>query len=733
MSISRLLLWSVLVLMLVFVACLGYYQWNKSRPDYYYERAQRAVEKENYEAALVDLLKLLGRNPDHAAGHELLSQVILLHARANGKVPSFANNPAALDHLERAAELQPTNTDLQARLLRAYVLSRQLSRAADIAPAVYADDKTNGDAHFALTWAAVTRHNDEEAERLFKQAEGVVSRHVFQEFYLRIIYHVERNDPERISVVLSEATKVAEGMSQEQLRLLTIDDRRVMIHVLMLCQQRAAFADTSLRVSKTLLDLCEKLRTSNLLDDQLLAAATAHSQAILDRDFNPTDLNDHQLQLRSELMQDSNRLGQEIVQIDESEDSPVPDGEEARDEKQPSYTVIVHSNQAKALIAQGNLDAAAGALENAIADLEKSDKADDRFGMELHLRAARNYAKLGRFDDANRHLQELGGDEHYEGWRHLLSGEIALSRDDYETALAELTRAHELLGDTVVVHIPLSQLYLKLRQWRDAIPHLEALLIPYDQLSKDELVLRKQLPVPIEGVHLDLLRARLESGQWSEAQRDLRVLKDSRLAGVAWDRVLEYLWENHQRDKAWDYLRRLRERSPNDISLIYRHASFLKAEGRDAKAELVFQDFASKYPRTNVPKLAWARWLMKANKKPEKALRILDKMSRQDNLTWQERNTVNIFRAEAFTQLHRYHDADLAADILLASPDTVAVGYAMKSKIAFTLSDAEQGRRWLAKANEADAGQVAEGVERIRVTTPEGNVFSVAVQNAYYW
>ena len=188
MSWKRIVLIALLSLMLAGIVFMGAVQWMRSFPSYHFSKAEQAVEEENYDAAKLHLLKLVHRHPDNAAGHEFLSRVILEHSRAQNRSASFAANPAAIEYLARAVELEPTNAQWRRRLLQAYLQSRQITKAAQVAAVIYAEDKTDGDAHLALTWHAVAANNAEEAERLFAETEGVVSRHILTEFARKLTY-----------------------------------------------------------------------------------------------------------------------------------------------------------------------------------------------------------------------------------------------------------------------------------------------------------------------------------------------------------------------------------------------------------------------------------------------------------------------------------------------------------------------------------------------------------------
>ncbi len=302
MNKSRLLLCIFLgCLLLVVVSLLAAWYWTR-RPAYLLGRAQDAIEKEDYETARLFLMKLIQKDPDHAQGNELLSDVILLHAREIGRVPSFAANPKAVDYLEHAAELRPDDKELQIKLLRACVLARQFGRATEIAAPIYQADKTNANAHFVLTYAAVTADDKEKAERLFAEAGGVQgSRHVFQEIELRFEFYRNRKDVRAMNEAIREALTVAAKFNEEQLRLLTASDREVMLQILATAQRSATGTQLAQKISNLIIKLCRDMRSAKLMDDELLSKMEDQSRTMpVGGGVDPSEPDDDLLLLRDE-------------------------------------------------------------------------------------------------------------------------------------------------------------------------------------------------------------------------------------------------------------------------------------------------------------------------------------------------------------------------------------------------------------------------------------------------
>ncbi len=716
MSKTRIFLRVALVGLVAGAVWLGYLQWRKMYPEYYFKKADAAAEQGDHESARLYLTKLIKKHPTNADAHERLSQIILEEARANSQPARYAAQPAALDFLARASELDPDNTEVQRRLLRAYLERRDIAKAAPLAEAIYAEDKTNGDAHLALTWQAVLEEDDGATERLFEETSGVVSRHPFHELALKLSHYSLQDDDGKIEAVLVEALEVASDLEAEQLRLLAYQDREVMLQVLLTAQSVAGSGAERRDASNVIVRTCETLKEENLLSEQIADRYASRSQSLL-VSGETADLNARIRQLRMSMLAQT--------ALNSSRGSGA-DGDGAQPESKD------HLQRAISLYRQGKSSDTLQVLKDGIAAGLDGEEAQPERKLTMHLLAARIFMDQGQFDAAREQLRHLDGHEEFSGWSYLLRGKAALRDGDYETAYAELTLAEPKLQRSLEVHALLSQVHLAQKQWPQAIPHLQALLVPDDQVSEIDAAWRNRIPGYRDRVHLDLLAARLEAGRWDDSQENLRHLKDTEFAPQAWRSTINYLWAAGDKEKARKYLELTRKKFPDYIDLVFTAAQFYREEMKHSLADFVFEEFVADKPNDPVRKLAMARWLVHTSN-PDKALRILEGVRRHPQKTSKVRNTLNLISAQAHISAEQFAEADGVCEALIAEEDTAAAGYLFRSMVLDRQGDQTKARHWLVKANETSAKMRGRDLVYLSIPTVRGEPAKATVNNAYYW
>jgi predicted Zn-dependent protease len=719
MSKARLALRLALIALILVLLWMGYYLWRASRPNYYFDRARADIKREDFVSARINLVNLVRRHPENAEAFELLSDVILQEARKNGLVSTFAAQPAAVAPLERAAQLRPHDEDLQRRLLNAYLQLRHFHKAAVIAENIYKENPRDGDAHFALTWRAVKAGNHEMAETLFAESSGITSRFVFHEYALRLMHYTDIGDQAKMSAALVEAAQTADRLSNEELRLLAPHDREVMLQILLIGQEQSLQTDNTLQFSKLLMQMCERLEAAKLFDPQVLAKYASQSQALLNGGLRTTTLSEKQRWMRRQLSDKASELTEKAIA-----------------EKGLS-SAVVYWTGARKLVSEGKYEDALKVLTDGIQAWEKADSPvaglnPDEELSELHLLVAKLLISQQRYEEANKHLLELEGQEKYEGWGNLLRGDVLLRDGRLEEALEEYMRAQKKLDSPLLIHTSLARTYLGLEDWPKAIPHLEAMLTPDEGLSEDERAWRRPIFGFEDRVNLDLLRARLHTNQWDAAQKNLLALRDTELASQAWHLAISHLWQAKQRDKAIAYLARAREKFPDDIDLLFLEAGFMQQEGRSLSAETLFDDFVAANRNDPIRRLAQARWLIRDGK-PEKAMRVLNAVERYPDLSDKARNTLRILEIQSLIELRQHTEASAKADTLIADEATRAAGYLLKAVIAWNVFDEEQGADYLARAQELERRALGQDKVIMQVRTRRGEIIGVAIQNAYYW
>ncbi|MCA9267120.1 MAG: hypothetical protein KDA41_01550, partial [Planctomycetales bacterium] len=626
MSKSRILLRIILTGMILGLGYIGYHLWSSSRPDYYWSRAQQAIEAEDFESAEMFLTKLVVKHAQHDRGWEALSQTILRRARKEGRPPTYAANRDAVSSLAMAAKLRPSDMDLQRRALYAYLELGQYGHAAEVAEIVYKAEPTNGDANFALTWQAVTKKQHAKAEKFFEAFPNIVSRHIFSTLTLRSMHYDELKDRDAYDETLRRAAGMAADVTSEQLALLDYRDRQAMLRLLMKRQVDTNDPIESLRRSKAVIDATRKLAEGKLLEPPLLAYTAAESIAHFYHKFPATKLESAHRIMRDELAAQAEELGR--AAMDKSEGTAMP--------------MLVYWNTSRSLMARGKLDEALATAEKGLAQAAAKGGQGNQ-DLDLHLLAARICLSQGKFPEANKHLDALIGVEAFEGWSQLLKGSMALKEGRLEKAHTHFRQARQIMGDTLLVRMSLAHTHMALKEWDRALPLLQSMVLDESQLPPEEQAWFRQLLGGGTRVHLDLLRARLALDQWQEAQQHLAALRDTELAPTAWALCVSYLWEQKKdRDKAKQIVALARERFPEDLTLALLEAGILEDDGESARATRFLREFARANPQDERRQVAYVRWLIR-KKEFTTALEFLDDFESRGNLTTKAANTALVY------------------------------------------------------------------------------------------
>ena len=686
MSKSRILLRIILVLMVIGLLVLGVYIWRRGTPDYYWSKAQTAMEAEKYEDARIQLANLVRSHPTHADGLEMLSRVILLEGQSKGRPATFPANPAAADFLARAAELRPGDADLQQRALRAYLSLRQFGKAADFAENVYKSNPQNGDAHFALLWRAVETKNAAKVAKLSEDFKKIQSRHVFQNLALLAKYHWDKDDKQKSDELLAQAASTAAQLTPEQLGLLERRDREAMLALLLGYQDRADKPEVALRRARFVLDGCNKLNDGNLIDKRIVANAAAQSIALFNMKYPPIQLAKGLTAIQAELAKEAEVLG--TAALADKRGGPAP--------------MLVYWNTARSHMAAGEFDKALAVLDEGFKAAEQLGKAIGEQDLDLHLLAARILIMKRDFAAANEHLDKLIGNKRFEGWGHLLKGSVALHEGRLHPAETHFAAARKALGDTVLVKMSLAHTAMALEQWDKAVPMLDELLEGEEGLSDEQRAWFTQLLGSGTRVHFDLLRAKLAQKRWADAQVHLKLLKGSEFEPSAWALAITYKWDE---EKEEEYARRLldlsRQKFPDDLNLAMLDARLLHAKGQNSHATRLLEAFAAAKPEDESRHLALARWLIR-NREANKALEKLEILQRQEDLSPQARNTIAVYRVQALIGSSQFELAKAEADALTKREETKTAGYLMKAALAFREKDETAGVALLEQAQKSN-------------------------------
>lgn len=564
MSKTRVIVRVLLLVAIIGVGWLGYQTYARTQPDFYWNKAERAIEAEQWETAQIQLKNLLGRFPEHGPALRKMADVEVALANASraeaaegDEAPrrdlTVAEVPSALAFLAAAAKQQPDDLELQKTTLNAFVRRGQYDSASAPAKVVLESDPKNATALFVLARTAVAAGNDKSAVEYLERLRNTQSSRVFQAFAMEAELHQQNEEPEKVTAIVREARKIAKALTAEQLGLLTRRDRETMANLMLMGVVTAPNSASAVVAAEDGLAVMEKLQKATLLNESELGLASARLALALDigrRNENPS-------QRISEV--DMARLHTRAAAIA----APAREAEV----KEPA----LYYQAALAEFAQGGVDnmkAGAAVLEKGLAlcaDLVE-DRENEVLGM--HLLAARWSIRAGEFSSAQRHIDVLLQNEHSVGWAHMMAGAVASSEGRHEAALQSYTKAQRELGNTMLVRMGLANVHLALGNWKETIPHLNELSKGLQDLDEEQRDWAAREIGGEENVQLGLLAAYLNLDRWNDAQKPLDALRGTRLGDRGWAMAVTYLAQNGHRAEANKLIAGLRKQYDSSILIL---------------------------------------------------------------------------------------------------------------------------------------------------------------------
>ncbi|MCA9245656.1 MAG: tetratricopeptide repeat protein [Planctomycetales bacterium] len=606
MTFSRIVTRTLLLVALVAVCYLGYHTWAKSRPEYYWDRAELALAADNRAEAEVLLKNLLLRYPDHDRGHEALAEIYRTEQRKDARPDTFEARPQALYHLAKAAEYRDDDLVLQKKLLATYLKINRWREAAAVAKRISAVEPNHVNSLFALAWQAVATKNFEKAEELLTQLAQQPDHPRFATMALMVQLDTVAEDPQRSNSAYATVCKQIAGSSGDELAGLGPREASIMTSLLVSAVRAAESIEEAHARAKMILEALA--RTSAAEPQTLGRVADDASQVIsvLSERHVVTGLIGRQRDERRELHEMADALWREAM------------SQEVASPRVYRFAAILAFSQAdhekaKAVIAEG--------LER-FADL----KGDDRKQMlELRLVAARNLIVMRRYQDARPHIEALIADEEAEGWGRLLAGASAAAAGEHRVALENYLAAQKKLGNTPLLHMALASTYLQLKLWTDALPHLAALRGRIDESDVEQRAWAARMNIDDTHLHWGEFRARLALGEWQPAQPHFESLRGTQFEAQAHAVAATYLWNNLYYDEAMNMLVKARQKFPKDLGITRVLMRCLDESGRAQEAEELLERTAESNPNDLETQAFLAQWRIRQGRQ-EEAITLLDEL-----------------------------------------------------------------------------------------------------------
>lgn len=606
MSVGRIVLRVVLVLMLVGVCTLGYLVYQRRGPEYSWQQAQAAIEQKDFETAKIHLQKLLDKDPKHAQGHLELSRVFLQEARAAKQPGTYATNPAAMNHLNEAADLRPDDLEVQKELLNAYLQSRQLAKAAVVADRVIVVEPENPNALFALAWRAVDKKDVVRAEENFEKLRGAKSLRPFQTLAL-MVQHYNSTNQDKMQEELDRSLDTAQQTDAEVIASLSSQEQEALSTLLKMAVHESEDAEQTKARASTALDVLTKLQSAESEDSDKYATTAAEISYLVRSKGPQADTSP----MTAELSEKANTILAAATKDAQAEPLVFLQAALAAFDSQDVETGLK-------LLQQG-IDANDG---------EKLTKQQKAIWLELHLMAARKLVMLRRFEDAEKHVATLVNNSDSAGWGHLIAGSIAQNKGEQEEALSHFLQAQQQMGNTLLVKMGLANAYSGLKMWKQALPYLAELHVSFDQLDPEQRAWAAQHLGAHENIHFAELRALLSLNEWDDAQEHLKKLKGTKLEPNAWLLVGAYLLQQQEARQAIAVIDDARRKFPKDIGLARLKLAVLVNQKKMDEAETMLTDLAAAAPDDMTAQVLLVQWYTQ-QKDYDAALTHLEKLEEQ--------------------------------------------------------------------------------------------------------
>jgi predicted Zn-dependent protease len=682
-STSRIVIRGLLVLVVVGLLWATYRSKLRNRPDYYWNRAQSALQADNLGLARVNLQSMVQKFPEDARGHRALASVLLTEAKLPDTAEGYARHPQALNLLVEAGRAGKDDLKLQKLIVASCLRGNRIPQAVSFANTVLKAEPNNADALFALAAQKADSREPEEALQLLDKLPPEEQK-AFRVLGLKAQALQAHNpkDP-RLAEVLSAISTRAREMTTEQLAAMPEGDFTTMQRILPASVAVSESSATAYTRADAALSVCEAL--AKVSGDRSKAAATMAAQisaVLTEKFFTPA--------AEADLAASRQQLSARMEKL-------LKPGAEA---EKPDVMVAYEA----ALLAFNKADFATAVelLDKAIAQHQADQRARPELAQPLHLLAARALLGLSRPREAKVHLEALLEHKRTSGLAQLMLGAVAAAEGRQQDALTHFTVAERELGNTnPLLQISLTQTLLALSRWQDALPYLASLhdLVKTDNPEVKAWVQQQQLTD--NRIHYQEARALLALKRQPEAQQHLAALRGTDLEPKGILLEAEYAVSKKQPAEADKLLAAGMEKFPEDSELLDRRLALLKQMGKKDEAEALMASVAAASPADLKLQLMLAREKSQAGKHDE-ALKLLADL--------QEKNPdavpVMLMRADALIQAGRIDEANALAAKLHGTPASNTLGSLVETVAALKANDPNKAAEKL-KA----AGSVADNLQ----------------------
>jgi tetratricopeptide (TPR) repeat protein len=642
-SKTRLAVRFVLFLLLLGVIALGVVAWKNNQPDALWDRAQAAMKEQDNETAKLLLRNLLQKKPDHAEGHVALATVLRDEQKKDNPNVTFAQVPAAVEHLARAAELRPDDANILRPLLAAYEQLDRRKDALKTAELLHKVEPANADALFWLARDAIANRNDKTAKPLLERLRSLKGEPRPRTLRLLAEYYELTRQPKKRDAALVESLAAA-GRLEHKVSL--SDLAAVDALQLAAVKEAPTAAEADRRIA---LALQFQERRSKVARQPVEAAeATVKLVRAYLAGF-PLKRNDPK---REKTMKSVVARSIALVQAAAKSDRAAP---------------LVHWELVRLILYSGDTAKAVATAEAALERLQKQKTRDENVELDLHLVAAEALYRQGRLKSALKHAEALikdGKTERHLGAGHLIAGNIHADEGRHELALYHFHQAAKHgLAESLRVSVGLANSYAALGRWQEARPHLEAINLQVGDVKGADARWAKAVLGDGSRVRLRLAQAYLATGETQRAEQLLEPFQGTEHEPAALALRIIHAWQT-DRAPARRRMDAARRKFPTNALLAYLDVRMHLAVNEVRQAEQVASQLAKARPMDVTAQMLMFE-VLKQRRDDADAVKLLDDLIRR----FPRQPRLILLKAQTLLDAGRNQEAMNAAGQLAKHPE----------------------------------------------------------------
>lgn len=664
----------ILVLMIILTSTLGFMIWRGGQSDTLWNKAQEAMERQDYTTAEIHLKKLILQNPRNAQYQMALADLRLAQARQEDPSITFASQRELIEQLMLAADLAEDNVEYQKKLLTELLKAggERLRKSIQVASRVHRIEPNNVDAIYVLARQAYDDHKLQEASELADQMVELEQPPSLRTLAFKAELYARMKDEAGLEAALQDGMRLTDSLDIEELVRFNPQYQQRLMRFLEAGVLHATNREQAQqRMDKTLAVL-ERLAENSESDRALMrqigsSSSTAFRGYI--ENFSTSSDDAEERQRRQAMAERVERLGRAALAAD-------------------AATPTVYWTLAAAAFQRGDREQGYEIINRGIASAVGLPESELEDVLPLHRLACEQLLVDKRFQETRPHLRRMLRHERYQGLAHLMFGVVAMTEGKNEEALEHYLQAQQELGPSYGVNLCLGQLYTQMGEYEKALPYLERLHHDYDRLEEDIELTGVSYLTTKERVHLTQARAYFALDRWDQALEHLEMIRRTELEAEGQDLYVSVLWEANRRSEALDVLEKARTKFPDNLLLVRREAWVKQRLEQHAEARQLLQDFASTHPDSLEAQLAIVQ-AYKSEERLEEALEMLGEL----RIRFPDESKVLVEQSQIYLLLGEVHQVMNTVEELRAMEGAEDIARVIAFQVALRLGNVDEASR----------------------------------------